>query len=75
MGGASSDPSSSSRHRGLARSQRVGIGLLLTFIGLLLLAILLPTDPTQFGRILPVAAAGIVLLWLGGVLMGRARAP
>lgn len=75
MSGASSDPSSSSRHRGLTRSQRVGIGLLLTFIGLLLLAILLPTDPTQFGRILPVAAAGIVLLWLGGVLMGRARAP
>ena len=63
-----------SRRRGLSRAQRVGLGLLLTFVGFFLLIILMPTDPTQFGRVLPVAAAGLLALWLGGVLMGRARA-
>lgn len=61
------------RRRGLTRTQFVGLGILLSFIGLFLLVILLPTDPTQFARALPVAAAGLIALWLGGVLMGRAR--
>ncbi len=63
------------RRRGLTRTQRIGLGLLLSFVGLFLLAILLPTDPSQFARVLPVAAVGLIALWLGGVLMGRARVP
>ena len=63
------------RRRGLTRLQRVGFGLLATFVGLFLLILLLPTDPTQFSRILPIAAVGLLLLWIGGILLGRARAP
>ncbi|MGA8664394.1 MAG: hypothetical protein WB809_04930 [Thermoplasmata archaeon] len=56
--------------RRLSRSARIGLGLLFTFLGLFLLSILLPTDPGQFSRLLPVAAVGMTVLWLGGILMG-----
>lgn len=49
----------------------LGLGLLLTFAGLVLVAVILPTAPGSFGTILPVAAAGLVLLWVGGILLGR----
>jgi hypothetical protein len=39
-------------------------------IGLFLLSALLPTHPNQFLRLLPVAAAGLAVLWVGGILMG-----
>lgn len=61
--------------RRLTKSQRVGLGLVLTFVGLFLLVILLPTDPSQFVRVLPIAGVGLLFLWLGGILLGRARAP
>jgi hypothetical protein len=67
--GASSGPSSPQRPR-LTKNQKIGIGLLLTFLGLLLLAVLLPTSPSQLRYALPVAAAGILALWVGGILMG-----
>lgn len=56
--------------RPLSKSAKVGLGLLLSFVGLFLLSILLPTAPGKFGVILPVAAAGMLLLWVGGILMG-----
>jgi len=37
---------------------------------LFLLVVLFPTDPASFRTVLPVAAAGIVALWVGGILMG-----
>ena len=49
---------------------KVGLGLLFTFVGLFLLSILLPTAPGKFAVLLPVSAAGMVLLWVGGILMG-----
>jgi hypothetical protein len=39
-------------------------------VGLFLLSILLPTAPGKFSTILPVAGAGMLLLWLGGIWMG-----
>ena len=65
------DAAGSRPRRGpLSRSARIGLGLLLTFGGLFLLSILLPTAPGEFGVVLPVAAAGMLLLWVGGILMG-----
>lgn len=59
--------------RGMTRNQSIGLGLLFSFVGLFLLILLLPTDPAQFAHILPIAAAGILVLWVGGILLGRAR--
>lgn len=44
--------------------------MLLTLVGLFLLAVLFPTNPSTFARVLPVAAVGLVALWVGGILMG-----
>jgi len=60
----------SRRRRTLSKGAKVGLGLLLTFVGLFLLVILFPTNPATFPTVLPVAAAGIVALWVGGILMG-----
>jgi hypothetical protein len=56
--------------RRLSKPAKIGIGLFLTVLGLFLLSILLPTAPGKFGYVLPVAAAGILTLWIGGILMG-----
>jgi len=58
------------RRPSLSKRAKVGLGLLLTFVGLFLLVLLFPTNPTTFSTVLPVAAAGIVALWVGGILMG-----
>jgi len=62
-------PSRTGRPR-LSKSAKIGLGLLLTLVGLFLLVLLFPTDPSSFGRVLPVAAVGLVALWVGGILMG-----
>jgi hypothetical protein len=69
---AAPDPSSTppSRRRPLSKNQKIGLGLLLTFVGLFLLSILLPTAPGRFSTLLPVAGLGMLLLWLGGIWMG-----
>jgi len=60
------------RRRGvtLSKPAKIGLGLLLTLVGLFLLVVLFPTNPKSFSTVLPVAAAGIVALWVGGILMG-----
>jgi hypothetical protein len=58
------------RRRGLSKNQKIGLGLLLTFVGLALVAVLLPTAPGRFALLLPVAGVGIVAIWVGGILMG-----
>jgi len=58
------------RRGGLTRVQKIGLGLLLTLVGLFLLSILLPTAPGEQAKFLPVAGVGIVALWVGGILMG-----
>ncbi|HXQ49059.1 MAG TPA: hypothetical protein VN842_04700 [Thermoplasmata archaeon] len=58
------------RHAPLSKATKIGVGLVLTFVGLFLLSVLLPTAPGKFSTLLPVAGAGILLLWMGGIWMG-----
>jgi hypothetical protein len=55
------------------RQRLVMTGLLLSFAGFVLVAFELPTAPGALVRILPVVAAGILALWIGGLLLGVAR--
>ncbi|MGP8071945.1 MAG: hypothetical protein ACLPZM_02310 [Thermoplasmata archaeon] len=68
--GPGAPPPPPPRRRGLSKNARIGLGLLFTFVGLFLLSVLFPTAPGEFARLLPVAAAGMTLLWVGGILMG-----
>jgi hypothetical protein len=63
-------PPSPARRRRLSRQGFIGLGLLLTLAGLFLLVILFPTAPGSLAVVLPVAAVGLVALWVGGILMG-----
>jgi hypothetical protein len=65
-----SPPAARRRRRALSKSTKIGLGLLLTLLGLFLLSILLPTAPGRFAYVLPVAAAGMLVLWMGGIWMG-----
>lgn len=58
------------RRRPLSKNTKIGLGLLLTLVGLFLLADAIPSAPGALARLLPVVAAGIVVLWIGGILMG-----
>jgi hypothetical protein len=70
MGTEEGAPARRRRRPTLSKSAKIGLGLLLTLVGLFLLVVLFPTDPKSFATVLPVAAAGIVALWVGGILMG-----
>ncbi|MFZ0699422.1 MAG: hypothetical protein WAN74_04450 [Thermoplasmata archaeon] len=61
--------------RPLSKNARIGIGLVLTFLGLVFLVSLLPTGSSALATALPLAAAGILAIWVGGILLGRANAP
>jgi hypothetical protein len=54
----------------MTKPQRIGLGLVFTLAGLFLLSILFPTAPEKLGYTLPVAGAGILALWIGGIMMG-----
>ncbi|HTW76160.1 MAG TPA: hypothetical protein VMG14_00135 [Thermoplasmata archaeon] len=64
-------PATPSRsRRRLTKNQKIGLGLLLTLVGLLLLTVLFPTSPASLRYALPLGAVGILALWIGGILMG-----
>jgi len=65
-------PASSRRRprRPLTKKTKIGLGLLFTLVGLFLAADAFPTAPGTLAHVLPVAAAGLVALWVGGILMG-----
>jgi len=67
---AAPPPTSGRTRRSLSRTQKIGLGLVMTLLGLFLLSILLPTAPGRLAVDLPVAGAGILVLWIGGILMG-----
>ncbi len=69
MSGEAAAPRAPAR-RGLTRIQKIGLGLLSTLVGLALLSSLLPSAPERLGYVLPAAAVGLLLLWIGGILMG-----
>ncbi|MHB1435815.1 MAG: hypothetical protein ACYCPN_04765 [Thermoplasmata archaeon] len=66
-------PERSARER--RRQQRLGLGLLLSLLGIFLLAILFPTNPSALLAILPIGGAGMLALWVGGVLLGERAGP
>ena len=70
MSASPAAPSRSRRRPTLSKPAKIGLGLLLTLVGLFLLVLLFPTNPDSFSTIIPVAAVGIVALWVGGILMG-----
>jgi uncharacterized BrkB/YihY/UPF0761 family membrane protein len=63
--------------RALARNRRreIMVGLLCSFLGIALLSLLLPVNTPSLVRVLPAAAAGLALLWAGGILMGNGMRP
>ena len=66
---ASVDPALAART--VRRRQRLVMGgLLLTFLGLLLISALLPVGSKTLLRAVPLAAAGVAALWAGGILLG-----
>ena len=58
--------------RRVRRQGAILVGVLLTFTGLGLLALLIPSDPSGLARALPLAAGVVLALWAGGLLLGRA---
>jgi len=54
----------------VSKHAKIGLGLLLTLVGLFLLVLLFPSAPGALSSALPIAAVGIVALWVGGILMG-----
>jgi len=72
-GGSRAEPAGAPGGRPLPRiskAGRIGIGLLLTLVGLFLLAAILPVAPGPLYHVLPIAAAGIAAVWIGGIFMG-----
>ncbi|MGI0131796.1 MAG: hypothetical protein ACREDK_01675 [Thermoplasmata archaeon] len=55
----------------VARQRKVVAGLLLTFGGLFLLVGVLPVATDPLLRDLPLVGAGVLALWIGGILMGN----
>ena len=68
---ASGAPASRRRRPPIGRAWLIGLGILLTFAGLAFLSLLLPANPAP--PVLLYAAATFLLVWIGGILMGRAR--
>ncbi len=67
----SAAPASRRRRRPIGRAWLIGLGILLTFAGLASLSLLLPANPAA--PVFLYAAATFLLVWIGGILMGRAR--
>jgi len=66
------DPAAESER--VRRQRRVVVGLLLTFLGLLLALGLLPTAPGALLAAIPVLGAALLAVWVGGILLGLGRA-
>jgi hypothetical protein len=47
------------------------VGLLLSFIGLFLVSLLLPTGSGALDRAIPIVGVGLLSLWIGGIVLGR----
>jgi hypothetical protein len=61
------------RSRGLSARAKVGLGVLLTLVGLFVLGGTVPTAPGTLERDVAVTGLAALGLWLGGVLLGSAR--
>jgi hypothetical protein len=55
----------------LRRQLTIVIGVVFTFVGLFLIAALLPVGAPGLARAVPLAGAGVLAVWVGGILLGR----
>jgi hypothetical protein len=65
-------PRTPAEHR---RQRQVIVGVLITLLGLLALASLLPSAPSQLTHGILIGLASMAGLWIGGVLLGNAVRP
>ncbi len=56
--------------RRLSKNAKIGLGLLLTLVGLAFLSLGLPVNPYESGHLFAEVAVGVFALWVGGILMG-----
>ena len=71
MHGPPAAPDAVARQR---RSQRLAVfGLLLSILGAFLVEAILPVASGALLHNLPYAAAGLLSLWVGGILLGSSR--
>ncbi len=59
--------------RRLTKTTAVGLGLILTLIGLFVLGGSVPTDPATLERAVAITGVGAIALWLGGIFLGASR--
>ncbi|HKS59856.1 MAG TPA: hypothetical protein VJS68_03660 [Thermoplasmata archaeon] len=64
-------PDAPAPRRRLSTPLVLTLGLGLTFAGLFLLLLLIPSSATELPKGVEIAAAGLFLLWAGGILLGR----
>jgi hypothetical protein len=64
------DAPAPARRPRLSKGAKIGLGLLCTFLGLACVGSILPIAPHELSFALPVAAGGVLALWVGGILMG-----
>jgi hypothetical protein len=57
------------------RQRQVVEALVLTFVGLLALALLLPSAPSHLTEGILVGLVAVLGLWIGGILLGNAVRP
>jgi hypothetical protein len=62
------DDSPSPPRKRMSKATKIGLGLLATFAGLFLMLRFVPTHPSS--SFLETLGVGILLLWVGGILMG-----
>jgi len=56
--------------RRLPTKAKIGLGLVLTLLGLFVLGATVPTAPGTLERAIAITGLGAVALWLGGILLG-----
>jgi hypothetical protein len=73
-GPAPADPAPSGRpRRRLTKTRAIGLGLVLTLVGLFVLGGSVPTDPATLERAVAITGVGAIALWLGGIFLGASR--
>ena len=72
-GAAPAGPSPAWRPRfRLSAGATIALGLFLTLVGLFVLGGTVPTAPGTLERAVAITGVGILAVWVGGVLLGRA---
>ncbi len=66
-------PERAARRARLSPQARIGLGVLLTLVGLFILGGTVPTAPGPLERDALITGLAAVTLWVGGILLGGGR--